>query len=168
MNLNPTIKSKVIIVVGRKGVGKSTFIRSLTMKANIESLFIYDHNFDHQDYYKKPFLNFPEFAELSNKIMRGIIVYEEATIFLGHMKNFSMQELLVSSRRRENTVILVFHSLRSVPRYIYDLGNFIVLFKTNDEYKFVNHRFESPDLLKLFESVKKNSNPYYYEILEYA
>ena len=77
-----------------------------------------------------------------------MVVFEEATIFFGSKgRNEKMIELLVRSRHSQNTIILVFHSLRALPDYIYELINFIVLFKTQDHEQRVGRNSQTRKLV---------------------
>lgn len=143
------IGGKAILIVGARGMGKGSYLKPLIK--NIPRKYVYDIN----DEYGLDFepIPFQDFVFNASQLKKSIIVFEEATIFIGHSSSSeTLREILVRARHTENTIFLVFHSLRAIPRFIYDLCTDIVLHKTNDSQDFVQRRFENNDLT---ESVKK-------------
>ena len=56
---------------------------------------------------------------------------------------------------KKNKIVLLFHSLRSVPTYILELTNFVVLFKTADRENYINKIFEGyDDILGAYNELK--------------
>lgn len=155
------IDSKVILIVGQRKTGKTTDLRNLIKNVHPSALLLHDISNQFTDLYKKPFLPINEFTKVCNKISEGVIAFEEATVFIGHHKLEDVAEFLVTSRHRKNTVIFVFHSLRSIPRYIYDLSNIVILHKTKDNISFVQSRFEDDELSKIFLQVKNHASPFF-------
>lgn len=157
------IGGKAIIVVGARGQGKSTFIKQSLQ--GVKRLLIYDVN---GEYGNKEVPTFQDFVELATKQVKTIIVFEEATIFIGHSSSSEkLREILVRARHTENTIFLVFHSLRAVPRFIYDLCTDVVLHKTNDNPDFIMKRFENKALLIAFNVIQKQP-PGKYPVFPYA
>jgi hypothetical protein len=147
----------VYLVVGARGMGKSTFVKDKVSRVPLEARLIYDPNAEYTDLYPYPLLRFEQFLELSTRVQQAFVVYEEATIFIGHQASGQeLKELLVRARHTRNTIFLVFHSLRTVPRYIFDLATHMVLFKTADPETFVDKRFEHPLLQEAFLRVKNS------------
>lgn len=146
---------KSFIIVGATGMGKTTFTKNALKKLHKDSILLYDVNNEYKDIYPKPFIKFEKFCELSERVSNAVIVFEEATIFLDSRgNNFSLKDVLVRKRHTNNTIFLVFHSLRLVPRYIFDLSNYVVLHKTNDSESLVSSKFENELLTKAFLEVK--------------
>lgn len=151
---------KVILVVGQRGTGKTTYVKRLATMVHPDSLLLHDVGGQYKDIYKKPLIPFDEFTELCTKIEQGVFIFEEATIFVSHARNETITDFLVTSRYRENTIVLVFHSLRSVPWYILNLTNFIVLFKTKDPISLIEEKFQNPDFTEVFKRVNSDPNKY--------
>ena len=145
---------KVILVIGQRGCGKTTKVKELIKNVHPDALLLHDVGGQYKDIYKKPLLKFEEFTKLCTKVEKGVMVFEEATIFLNPTRNQDIVDFLVTSRYRENTVIFVFHSLRFVPRSIYDLTNNIILFKTKDTLKVLEDRFDDPELIEIFKRLQ--------------
>lgn len=159
--------SKVYAIIGGKGTGKSTFVKERLKQVNPRAIFINDVNQEYTEIKEMPYMDSDDFTILAAKLQNAVIVFEEATIFFGtHSQNKAMKNLLVRSRHTKNTIFLVFHSLRSLPTYIYELINFIILFKTNDNTKVIDSRFNVPELTELSERIKDNNDLHYFEIFE--
>lgn len=148
---------KSLIICGARGMGKSTFVKNALEKVPLNNRFIYDVNAEYLHLYNKPLLPFGEFVEQASKLKNAVICFEEATIFLNNKgSNMQLVEILVRLRHTNNTCFLVFHSLRSIPRYVFDLCTHLVLFKTNDNISQVEKRFENELLSKAFLSIKNS------------
>lgn len=148
---------KIIFIVGGRGTGKTTELRGYTEKTHPDALLLYDAGGNHKDYYKRPLLEIDEFVTACRKIENGVMAFEEATIFFRHSPMKDVVDFCVKSRYRQNTIFFVFHSLRSIPFYIYELADFIILFKTKDTEKIVRERFDDDDLINVFNRV--NASP---------
>jgi ABC-type cobalamin/Fe3+-siderophores transport system ATPase subunit len=130
-----------IIVVGCTGSGKSTLIKSFTKSVDRAKLFINDVNAEY--FPDREYISTAQFLEIAQKLNDCVIVFEEATIFFSNRgSNREMRELLVRKRHARNVIFLVFHSIRSIPHYIYDLCNYAFIFRTNDAPELVEKKHE--------------------------
>lgn len=146
-----------IIVVGTNGTGKSTYIRERLEKVNKSNLLVYDVNAEYSDIYDKPFVKMDEFFEQATAVNHSVIVFEEATIFFSNRSTEKeLRELLVRRRHTKNLIFLVFHSIRSVPRDVMDMSNYLVLKYTNDSPKFISRKFENEDIDNAVLELKKS------------
>lgn len=149
------IRGKAIIVVGRPGMGKTTTVKQMLQNIHPESRLVYDVNAEYTDLYDKEFQEFDDFLIDTTYKTDAFIVFEEATIFLGHNNNTqTIRELLVRRRHTRNTIVFVFHSLRTVPRFIFDMCNYVIIFKTNDTPKLVQKNFDSEEFTAAFLEIK--------------
>lgn len=155
------MEAKVILIVGQRGSGKTTDTKNLIKNIHPDALLLHDASAQYTDIYKKPILPFDEFTELCTNVSNAFIVFEEATIFINHSRNKNIVDFLVTSRHKKNSIVFVFHSFRSIPRFIYDLSNVIICHKTKDPESLIFERFEDEDLLSVWKAVKANTNPYY-------
>ena len=161
---------KAVIIVGNTGRGKSTAARELLDIAKIEGreIFVYDPNAEYKKYYGGEFTHVSEFLNKVSKKKNAFILFEEATIFFSN-KGYSelLVDMLVRKRHQNNEIVLLFHSLRSIPTYILELCNFLVLYKTNDRENYINKTFEGyDDILTAFNLLKNtpdNSRPNFHK-----
>ena len=160
--------SRGIIIVGATGTGKTTYIKSLLQKVpNKNSLYIYDVNNEYSEFFPHPLIDIEDFMEKTQFMKKGVFVLEEATIYLNNRSsNEHLINLLVRKRHTFNTIILVFHSMRSVPRYIYELSNFITIFKTNDSPEMTARELKDQRLEEIMNSVRNNKNQHFFHTLK--
>jgi hypothetical protein len=123
------------IIVGGTGTGKTTFTKNALTKIHPAARMVFDINNEYPELYNVPFNpDFNKFTLAATKVKNAFIVFEEATMFLRRQGvGENVINILVRKRHTNNTVFLIFHSLRLVPRDLLDLCNFIVIHKTNDE-----------------------------------
>lgn len=156
--------AEIILIVGQRGSGKTTLAKKLVSQVHPDALLINDPSGQYQDVYQKPSLDFEDFTDLCTKVTDSVILYEEATIFVGHSRNPDVVNFCVRSRHTKNTIYFVFHSLRTVPRYIFDLSNRVILFKTKDTEKLVLENFDDEKLLEVFNRVNASPDKYAFEV----
>lgn len=159
---------KALAVVGQTGSGKTTFVKNTLATLGNAPKFIYDVNAEY--YTKKNLPDFEKFLQIVNTKENSVIVFEEATIFLNNRSaNSEIIRMLVRKRHANNFIILVFHSLRSVPVYITDLINYLVLFKTNDRATLVEQKFKNDDrILSLYNAVSKARDKHFHIVKQMA
>lgn len=144
-----------ILIVGARGSGKSTTLKSKLKKANKNSLLIFDVNKEHTELYDKPFIDFDAFTEKATMVTSAVIVIEEATIYLSNRgQNMDVKKFLVQARHNHNTVFLVYHSFRSIPLYVFDLCDYAIIHKTNDTPDLVMDRFKHEELTAAYTQIK--------------
>lgn len=150
---------EAIIIVGNTGRGKSTSARQLIKIAQKEkrNIFVYDPNNEYAEFYNKPFIDKKIFVDNVSKTKNSFILFEEATIFFSNRGNEEkLIDLLVRKRHTNNKIVLLFHSLRSIPTYILELCNFIILYKTTDRPEYTLKKFAGfDDILEAFEMVNE-------------
>lgn len=132
---------KAIIIVGATGSGKSTLVKRLIAPVDVNRLFVYDVN---REYFpREPLPDFDQFLIGATKRRESVLVFEEATIFFSNRGNDKrMRQLLVGKRHAGNVIILLFHSIRSIPYYIFDLVNAVIVFNTNDDEPIVKEKYQ--------------------------
>ncbi len=155
------------IIVGTTGTGKTTFLKNRIANVKESALFLYDVN---NEYGKGEKLSkFEDFLKQATKLRESVICFEEATIFFGNKSDSrEMVELLVRKRHTNNTIFLVFHSLRSVPKNIAELVNGIFLFHTNDSVNGIDTKFKNKDITDAYNRIKEKrteKNPYIFEYI---
>jgi ABC-type Na+ transport system ATPase subunit NatA len=157
---------KVILLVGQRGCGKTTFIRDLIKGVNREALFIHDVGGNFRDLYDKPNLKIDDFKKSVTNVKEAVIVFEEATIFFNHSPQQDTTDFLVTSRYRKNTIFFVFHSVRKLPWFILDLSDYIILFKTKDKPSVIAEKFEDENINEIYTRVNASPDKYAFEQFE--
>ena len=150
------MNAHVILIVGTKGTGKTTKAKEIVSKVTDKPKFVYDINVEYSDSSILP--DFQDFCEQMSEKDNSVILYEEATIFLSASHtNREVNKQLVRSRHQNNLFVFVFHSLRTVPRWIMDFADYLILFKTMDSAKNVARKFEHPLIDEAFEDIRVTS-----------
>lgn len=149
------MQAQAILIVGARGTGKTTKSKQLLSIAHPEARLVFDVYGDYVDLYPRAPIPFKDFVKVAMQVKNAVILIEETTIYLNN-RGFDgdVVDLLVKLRNNNNTVILVYHSLRSIPVYIYQLTNKVILHKTVDNADDLLKRFDDPELVKVFEEVK--------------
>jgi hypothetical protein len=156
------------IVVGATDTGKSHFIKKLLKKVpNKQALLIYDIEGEYEDFYPYQLEEFNVFVEKVSKYENAVIVFEEASAFLSNRgDNMLVRKILVQKKHAKNYIILTFHSVRMIPRFIYELSNYITIFKTNDAPDMTAKELKDHRLEDIMTRVKNHKNPHYNETLK--
>jgi len=155
------------IIVGATNTGKPSLVKRLLKKANKKAFFIYDVNNEYKEFFNYPLMDINTFIYKANFINRGIIIIEEATIFFSNRgSNNLLKELLVRKRHTKNHIILIFHSVRSIPRYVYELANYITIFKTNDSPEMSAKELKDERIEKIMSIVKQSKNQHFSQTLK--
>ncbi len=160
--------SKCHIVVGATGTGKTTYVKdNLSKVPNKDSIIVYDVNNEYSEFYDYEFIDYKTFLKNLTTVKNSVVVLEESTIFLGVRGDIEdIRNILVRKRHTKNYIFLCFHSLRSVPRYIYDMADYITVFKTNDTEKRVSQTFEDDRLTDIVRECKESDNKHIYKFLQ--
>lgn len=151
--------SKAFLIVGGTGQGKSTLAKSMLSKFDSDKAVIYDVNNEYSDYpnaLNPQEVSIDEFLTICDNSRGAVCLMEEATIFLNPRgSNMDAQKLLVGKRHTNNIYILLFHSLASIPKNIFYLVNYLYLFKTADDLKTIESRFDIPSVINALKTAKE-------------
>lgn len=153
--------SKSILIVGMTGTGKSTEAMKVLKQFPDQKKLIYDVN---NEYGTGSLPSMDTFLEEATKANDSIILFGEATIFFSNRgRSDKVVNLLVRKRHTRNVIIFIFHSLRTVPAYIFEMTDHLYLKRTNDTPQRVKKAYDSDKLLEVFDIVQKNStlDPYF-------
>lgn len=155
------------ICIGKRGCGKTTLSKELLSKRpRGMPCIVYDVNNEYKEYYPEEFEDFDVFlVKISDEeVRRHYILIEEATIFFNTQSNFfEMKNLLVRARHTGNIIQLNFHSFASVPKGIYNLLDYVTVFKTNDSLKNVTDRFDHPGVVQAYKDAIASEDNYFHK-----
>lgn len=159
---------KLYVIIGKPGAGKSPFVRNFIRDRrclifDIQSEYGEKTKYPGQipvglpDNNTKPRSRFTgtdvdKFIETANTKQQTVIVFEEATAFFVGKTEKALRRFIINRFHTGNVSLFIFHSIQSVPPFIFDMCNYIVLFKTNDLYD--NVRRKRPELLEAFQKLK--------------
>lgn len=155
------MRGKCYVIVGGKGTGKSTILKTLIRNVPDQYLLLYDVNNEHKKNryvradgksYLPDIEDFLMQASLSENI---VIACEEASIFFtSHNKSEEMLRILTQARHTGNGFVLIFHSLRAVPDYMISYINHLIILKTmGDSPEKIDKKFNDDRVLEAYAKV---------------
>lgn len=155
-------KGKGAIIVGRRGEGKTTFLKETFLKKSKKDKYVFARVTD--DYLDVPnvklFTDFTEFLKVVKTKSDIIIVIDEAytvlpkEIRIGNVTDESIIVFLVNCRKLNNFVFIVNHSLKQTYLWELDYADFFVRFNTNDLIQHQKNRFVSFE--EITDSLERN------------
>lgn len=146
---------RIIIVVGRKGSGKSYYIKEKLKHYKGNKLIL-----DVRREYAEGILVKPsKFMEMVKNAKNSLIIFEEATMYMSNKSDFEdIRWLNMSARHDGNTIFYVFHALQFVPLNILNQADLLILHRTGDNFELVNKKFKGdPRIMKAFFQVRNSS-----------
>lgn len=167
------MKGKTFIVIGMTGTGKSTWVRDNCLGNS--NYLIYDVNNEYRDVEESKTGKESQcrissmkvdFELLENIIMKrrnSNIIIEESTGLFRFRASSNVMKILINKRHTNNNYIFLFHSVKQVPKDLFELCNFVVLFKTNDLEVDLKKR---PELMMPFFRNKRSSNQFVHEVIK--
>ncbi len=159
--------SGTILLVGGMGCGKSKFAANMTKAVNKKSIIVYDVNNEYKDYpnrYVPLQTNIDTFIDILTKTKNAIVLMEDMTAFLSNRgRSAKMVEVMQAHRHTGNTMIVFYHSMGDIPKYIMRLSSKVVIFKTNDDEMDIHKRFSKKIITEAWKEVQEKAkvNPFY-------
>jgi energy-coupling factor transporter ATP-binding protein EcfA2 len=159
----------ITLVVGGQGAGKSTFVK--TCLPETKKSIIFDVNGEYirtENVLPVQGSDIKIFLKDVKSLKNICIVIEEATVFLNNrMFNTDIMEMLIKKRHNHFNIFLIFHSLRSVPAYLYDISDFLVLFKTKDNPELMKRKYGfKGNIFNQYQYVMKHPNLHQYTVID--
>ncbi len=156
------MKGFSLIIVGYQGAGKSLLAKNLIKKIHPSRLHILDiyNEYDYipgADRYLtvNNRLDFDRFKNDMVTLEGRIFIAEDATIIFSHRgRSQELLESIIGKRHSQNTYIFLFHSLRAIPRDVFDYSDQLWLLKTGERSDIVESNFKGTDVIEVFEQVK--------------
>lgn len=152
------------LVIAHTGQGKTTFCKKMVQN---KPCLVFDVNNEYpfglvEDDPDAPQcrdtqLDMPTFINFcSSAVFNKIVVIEDATGFFRGNMSGDFIRMIQRKRHANNNYVLLFHSIGSVPRQIFDFVNYVVLFKTNDNAAIVEKKYPQlyPHFIKLQKEKK--------------
>lgn len=160
----------VTVCIGQRGCGKTTLSKKLLdQRPKNMPVLIYDVNQEYGRYYDQPLEEIDDFMPKISDPELGshFILLEESTIFFStHRRDQDMVHALVVSRHTGNVVQMNFHSFLSLPKYIYTLTDYVIVFKTHDTEKMVLDKFDHPGVMAAYKEVQASKDEHFYKTVK--
>ena len=145
------------LVIGKRGEGKTTFIKSaIKAKPN----YVFDVQDEYGDFNPAPHLDRERFVEECMGYIDTYCVFEEATGFFQGRLSLNVDRMMLSARHSRNRYFFCFHTIQAVPPQIINMCNYAVLFKTGDQqYDVIRKKY--PLLWQAWVEVMDKRKPKY-------
>jgi hypothetical protein len=156
----------VAIIVGYQGAGKSCLVRSMIEPVHGSRLKILDVNNEYEnvkgaDRYILTTpkglhkIDFDRFTSDMTELKETVFVIEDATTIFSH-RGYDPELLraLIGKRHTKNIYLLLFHSLRVIPRDVFEYADDLYLLKTADTDDIVNTKFRGTGVTELLAEVR--------------
>lgn len=164
------------LVIGAPGQGKTPFCKKLIGGSNTgiasQNAWVFDINDEYGPRTKYPgqiatnlTTNSTEararyvgddidaFVKIAMRKMNTVVIMEEATAFFRGFQKTMTSRMIINRIHRRNDYVFLFHSINRVPPEIFEIANYVVLFKTNDQEQRVKSKFFT--IYDSFMEVKK-------------
>ncbi len=116
--------SKVVIIIGGRGTGKTTYVENLMRGKNNVVVFQLFRDERYPGHAKMLYTDFTLCRALCNKR----IIIEDATQLIAANPTNDIRRIVVSSKQMGADVFFVFHSFNVVPPYLWQLFDYCVIF----------------------------------------
>ena len=116
---------KLIIVVGARGSGKTTYMERLFKGRS--NLLVYQLFID--DRYKGAQKELYSKFEIGRQLVGKTIIIEDSTQLIGSNPKNDIRKLAVSCKQLGSDCIFIFHSFNVIPPYLLALFDYIIVFE---------------------------------------
>lgn len=127
----------VIIIIGYQGSGKTPIAKNLALQSGFKNKIVFDCRHEYDETIFTQFVNFNNFKNHLQTAKNSFIIFEEATGYIGSFRDLELTDLLIGVEHNRNTIVFLFHSIKSVPLFMLELSRFIILLPTNDSPEFI-------------------------------
>jgi len=168
--------NKVILLLGRRGCGKTTYIKMLIKAAlkTKKSILIVD-TFDHPAYELVPRIHPKDIKNIrSGQIVRvfgsetdeilaacenfynGLLIFEDATKFIGKSLQKPVRRMVVDTKQKNVDLIFLFHGFVACPPELFRNADELILMDTGDKPETRKDCIPFDDVLKAYNASKND------------
>jgi predicted AAA+ superfamily ATPase len=173
-----TRNNKVIIISGKRGTGKTTYLLKLIENEKKKVLVL--DTINHPAYKafdiispkllpawkqgKKRLLIDSEyliFSDVEQHLTNCFLVFEDATKYVNGNLNNDIKKIFVDSKQKNIDCVIMTHSLAMIPPNVLRLADILVLFKTQENIIVSKNKIPNYEAVeKAFHAVQNSKNPY--------
>lgn len=175
--------NQIIIIVGGKGTGKTTFALRLLEKSRKKTLIV--DTLDHPAYRHIPPVNIDKLKlwrsgtyrifnsdpvavmnECNSNVWNANIILEDAFKYLSFNLKKDEIKLFSDSKQHNQDIIIMFHALKQIPSYLATVADKIVIFKTNEQLARNSNKFYNwHEIMFTHSRVMKHKDMHYCEVV---
>lgn len=154
------MKGAAIIIVGYQGAGKTLLSKSLIKSVHSSNLRILDINNEYTEFGgrvadKEGEPDFDTYIEMMIAEKKKVFVTEDATVIFSHRGyDPRLVRAIIKKRHSENVYIFLFHSLRVIPRDVFEYSDELWLLKTADTDDTIAGKYKGTGVIELLNDVR--------------
>lgn len=172
----------VSVIIGGRGTGKTTYLKEKILKVNRLPKVLVMDTFPHPSYEDFQIIpgeklrllkkgnkrvigsNTNENLDAINQYYKnGLLVFEDCTKYIKANVQDSVRNLLIDSKQKNLDIILMYHSIGQTPPDIFRLCDFVVLFKTGEQWDNSWKKIPNAHEVKnAFEKVNEHPSKYHH------
>lgn len=180
--------NKVTAILGRRGTGKTTYLKELIKTYNEalpnQKILILD-TLDHPSYrdipvidekllqrWKKPAIYRMYSSDTDNLLLKveqhynnGLLILEDASKYLRRQLSNDVRRFIFDSKQKNLDIIFLFHGFMAMPKELYSIIDNLVLFKTDDPSFRKNSIMNYQEVKEAYTRVMAHPSPYYNETI---
>ncbi len=180
--------NKVTAILGRRGTGKTTYIKDLVnlYRENLpnQKVLILD-TLDHPNYRDVPIINegllkrwkkpavYRMFDKDTDKLLNlveenyknGLLILEDASKYLRRQLSADVRSFIFDSKQKNLDIIFLFHGFMAMPKELYSVIDNLVLFKTDDPSFRKTSIINYQEVKEVYDRVMAHPSPYYNETI---
>ncbi|MDE2025568.1 MAG: hypothetical protein KGJ07_03675 [Patescibacteria group bacterium] len=151
----------VVIICGIPGMGKTTYVRNHIESSSREAIAYTTKPQDYDDLRMKEIYGpgrFNDFVRDANHMANTLMVIDEGEIVIpedvkakysakGYKEN-PLLMLFANCREYKNFIYLILHDLRDMRPWLFKYTDFLIRFRTRDQFNVQDNRFDSFPVLK--------------------
>lgn len=182
--------NQVSAVLGRRGSGKTTYIKELIQgyeKAHPQQKILIIDTLDHPAYKHVPVIDIEMLARwrrantyrifggntdeilkaVEKNLTNALLIIEDASKFLNRTITPEVRRFIYDSKQKNLDIIFLFHGFMACPPEIFRMIDNIVLFKVNDDPEarkrdLMNYK----EVAQVYNRVQNHANQYYNETIQ--
>ncbi len=170
-------------ILGRRGTGKTVYVKNLIEKyqaalpeQKVLILDTIDHpayrhvpeiSLDKLKYWHKPsmyriYKGNPDniLAEVNKNLSNALLVLEDASKYMRNRLSDDVRQFIFDSKQKNLDIIFMFHGFMAAPAELFRLVDNLVIFKCDHPRNRKNALTNYEDVLKVYNRVMNNTNPY--------
>lgn len=155
---------KVFIIVGGRGTGKTYYLENtLKMSNTVIVELVKTNRFQGFDkvFYEDFENNMINYKAIANKK----IVFEDATAYVSSSMKNTLKKLIVFSKQIGSDVFIVFHSINVIPPFLWNLFNYLIMFKCPKPRETATNKEYFQELLKTWQVLERGKK-YQFKVIE--
>lgn len=176
--------NEIIIIVGKKGCGKTTLAKKIIGKSTKKTLVV--DMLDHPSYREFPTVSHEKLKlwksgnyrvyngnildilqQVNKNVWNALIIFEDCSRYIDPNVGRGIKALFAESKQHNQDLILMFHALAEIPPYIARMYDKLIMFRTDEVIDKPNGKFYNWETIKTGQNrIRASKQKYYCEIIE--